>query len=84
MPTIIILAETDDGSARTELREQVSADLMVDPHAAGELIERIAFALVAAEQTERELRNPQRGCGCGVPHDDHPGLSPAAAGARLT
>ncbi|MDP2709685.1 MAG: hypothetical protein Q8O56_00580 [Solirubrobacteraceae bacterium] len=83
MPTIIVLADADDGSAQTQLREQVSADLMVDPRAAGELIERIAFALVAAEQTERELRNPHRGCGCGVAHDDDRApLNPAAAGVR--
>lgn len=71
MPTIIVLADTDDGAARAELHQQVSADLMADPHGAGELIERIAFALVAAEQTERESRARARGgCGCGVAHGE--------------
>lgn len=70
MPTIIVLADTDDGATHTQLRERVPAELLVDRHATGQLIERVVLALVEAEQTERMHGARDGGCGCGAAHAD--------------
>lgn len=54
MPTIIVQADTAD--EEPQLRERVPAALMVDPRAAGRLVERIAVALLEAERSEQNVR----------------------------
>jgi phosphopentomutase len=56
MPSIIVVADTENDPGHAHPREQVPAAIMVDPRSAGALIERIAFALAAAEQAERAQR----------------------------
>lgn len=60
MPSIIVVADTENDQRHAHLREQVPAAIMVDPRSAGALIERIAFALAAAEQAERTATTRQR------------------------
>ena len=52
MAKVIVIA--DNAAGGTHLCEHVPAREMIDPRAAGGLVERIALALVAAEQSERE------------------------------
>jgi hypothetical protein len=48
LPTIVVSTDTNDGEKHTQLHERVPAALMIDPHATGQLIERIALAMVDA------------------------------------
>ena len=58
MARVIVVAETDlpdarDGDRRTfQLKERVTSSDMRDPHVAAQLIERIGWALVDAEDVE--------------------------------
>lgn len=61
MASIIVVADVDAGDARRlQLKERVSAPLLDDAHFSSQLVERIGWALAAAEEAERARDGRQR------------------------
>lgn len=55
MPRVEVLTEVPGRDAETMLTEHVPAEMLTDEHYAGQLVERMGWALVDAEQREREI-----------------------------
>ena len=57
MPSIVVVPDTaahEHGAF--QFKERVTAPLLDDPHFAAQLIERLAWAVEDAEETERDAR----------------------------
>jgi hypothetical protein len=59
MPKIIILSEHTDGERRVTLEERVIPAHLEDDHSAAQLVERLGWAILDAEQVERTTREPR-------------------------
>ena len=55
MPQILVVADVQDDPARTVVyREGVSLDDLESDHFSGQLVERVGWAVLDADQLERE------------------------------
>jgi hypothetical protein len=59
MPRIIVISEHTDGERRVTLEERVVAAHLEDDHSAAQLVERLGWAILDAEQVERTTREPR-------------------------
>jgi hypothetical protein len=59
MPKIIVISEHRDGERRVTLEETVVPAHLEDDHSAAQLVERLGWALVDAEQVEHTKREPR-------------------------
>jgi hypothetical protein len=55
MPRVEVLTEVPGRDAETMLTEHVPSEMLTDEHYAGQLVERMGWALVDAEQREQEI-----------------------------
>jgi hypothetical protein len=60
MPKIIVVSEHQDGGATTTLEEHVVPAHLEDEHSAAQLVERVAWAIVDAEEAETALPEARR------------------------
>jgi hypothetical protein len=59
MPKIIVISEHTDGERRVTLEETVVPAHLEDEHSAAQLVERMGWALLDAEQVEATRRAPR-------------------------
>ena len=59
MPKVIVVSEHRDGERRVTLEETVVTEHLEDGHSAAQLVERLGWALLDAEQVERAERPPR-------------------------
>jgi hypothetical protein len=59
MPKIIVISEHRDGERRVALEERVVPAHLEDEHSAAQLVERLGWAILDAEQVERTPREPR-------------------------
>jgi hypothetical protein len=60
MPKIIVVTEQQDGGATVTLEERVVPAHLEDEHSAAQLVERVGWAIVDAEQAESAPVQPPR------------------------
>ena len=59
MPKIIVISEHRDGERRVTLEERVVPAHLEDEHSAAQLVERVGWAILDAEQVEGTPRTPR-------------------------
>ena len=59
MPRIIVISEHTDGERRVTLEERIVPVHLEDDHSAAQLVERLGWAILDAEQVERTTREPR-------------------------
>jgi hypothetical protein len=59
MPKIIVISEHTDGERRVTLEERVEPLHLEDEHSAAQLVERVGWAILDAEQVEATIREPR-------------------------
>jgi hypothetical protein len=60
MPKIIVISERTDGQRAVTLEERVVPAHLEDDHSAAQLVERLGWAIVDAEQTESAPAPPRQ------------------------
>jgi hypothetical protein len=55
MPRVAVLTDVPGRDAETMLTERVPSEMLSDEHYADQLVERMGWALVDAEQRERSI-----------------------------
>jgi hypothetical protein len=60
MPKVIVVSEQRNGQQTVTLEERVEPVHLEDEHSAAQLVERLGWAIVDAEQDEATSREPRR------------------------